>query len=161
MSIIRKVLLALLAIFIVIQFIRPEENQSAGAMPDDIFAHYPATDNVKQLIKPACYDCHSNNTAYPWYSTIQPVAWWLSDHVKEGKKELNFSEFAAYKFKRRAHKLEEVIEQVKEKEMPLKSYTIIHKDAGLTDQQRKEISEWADKTRKQIIADSLTNKSRF
>ena len=79
MSITKKISLVLLAIFILIQFIRPEKNQSAGAMPDDIFAHYPATDSIKQLVKIACYDCHSNNTSYPWYTNIQPVAWWLND----------------------------------------------------------------------------------
>ena len=83
-----------------------------------------------------------------------------NDHIKEGKRELNFSEFAAYTLKRKAHKLEETMEQVKEKEMPLESYTIIHKDAELTEPQRQMIIEWADKTRKQIITDSLTKKSR-
>ncbi len=162
MSITKKVLLVLLAIFIVIQFIRPKRNESSAATPNDIFVHYPAPDSVKQLVKIACYDCHSNNTAYPWYANVQPVAWWLNNHVKEGKRKLNFSEFTAYTFKRRGRKLEGVIEQVvKEKEMPLSSYTIIHKNADLTDLQRKEIADWADKTLEQVMADSLTQKSQL
>lgn len=145
-----KVLLGLLALFIIIQFFRPEKNQSAAATPNDLFAHYPANDSLKQLIKTACYDCHSNNTTYPWYSQVQPVAWWLDDHIKEGKRKFNFSEFATYPAKKADHKMEELIEMVKENEMPLQSYTFIHADARLTPAQRVAMTEWASQVRKEI-----------
>ena len=151
MSLAKKLFLALLVILIVIQFIRPAKNQSVAAAPDDIFAIHPAANDVEQLVKTACYDCHSNNTVYPWYSNIQPVAWWLDNHIKEGKKELNFSEFGAYAPKKADHKLEEVVEHVEEKKMPLKSYTLIHSDSRLTDLQRELIISWAKATRKQIV----------
>ena len=150
MSITKKILIALLGVFIIIQFIKPVKNQSNAVTPDDIFANFQAADSTKQLIRSSCYDCHSNNTVYPWYAEIQPLAWWLADHVKEGKSELNFSEFASYKPKKADHKLEEVVEMLKEGEMPLKSYTLIHNDAKLSSVQREELSKWAESLRAQI-----------
>ena len=135
MTITRKILFALLAVFIIIQFFRPEKNESSAQTPNDIFAHYKANENTKQLIRTACYDCHSNNTVYPWYSNLQPAAWFLSNHVKDGKKHLNFSEFTNLPIAVQNHKLEEIIEEVQEKEMPLASYTYIglHANAKLND----------------------------
>ena len=150
MSITKKILLGLLVVFIAIQFIRPEKNLSAAPTSNELFAHYQAPDSLKQLIKSACYDCHSNNTVYPWYSEVQPIAWWLNDHIQEGKRKFNFSEFASYTPKKADHKMEELIEMVKEHEMPLKSYSLIHADSRLTDAQRMEMSEWADGIRKEI-----------
>ena len=150
MSTSSKVLLGLLAVFIVIQFFRPEKNLSEAATPNDLFAHYQATDSLKQLIKTSCYDCHSNNTKYPWYAEIQPVAWWLADHVNEGKRKFNFSEFASYPAKKADHKMEEFIELVKTEEMPLTSYTVIHTDAKLTNEQRVALTTWAEGIRKEI-----------
>jgi cytochrome c553 len=150
MSITKKILIALLVVFIIIQFIKPAKNQSSAVTPNEIFANFQTADSTKQLIRTACYDCHSNNTVYPWYAEIQPAAWWLADHVNEGKSELNFSEFASYKPKKADHKLEEVVEMLKEGEMPLKSYTLIHNDAKLSDAQREELSKWAESLRAQI-----------
>jgi hypothetical protein len=150
MSITKKILIALLGVFIIIQFIKPAKNQSSAVTPDDIFANFQAADSTKQLVQTSCYDCHSNNTVYPWYAEIQPVAWWLADHVNEGKSELNFSEFATYKPKKADHKLEEVIEMIQEGEMPLKSYTLIHGDAKLSEAQKTGIITWANELRSQI-----------
>lgn len=150
MSTTKKILVSLLAILIIIQLFRPEKNQSTAETPNDIFAHYQASESTKQLIHTSCYDCHSNNTKYPWYAEIQPVAWWLADHVNEGKSELNFSEFANYAPKKADHKMEEFVEMIKEGEMPLKSYTLIHADARLTDEQRADLAKWAEDVRAQI-----------
>jgi hypothetical protein len=150
MSIIKKILIALLGVLIFIQFIKPVKNQSDAVTPNDIFANFQTADSTKQLIRTACYDCHSNNTVYPWYAEIQPISWWLADHVKEGKSELNFSEFASYKPKKADHKLEEVIEMIQEGEMPLKSYTLIHGNAKLSDEHKTAIITWAEGLRSQI-----------
>jgi Haem-binding domain len=147
---IKKILLALGVILIVIQFIRPEKNIAAGAQPNAISTKYTVPDSVNQLLSVACKDCHSNNTVYPWYSNIQPVAWWLNDHVKEGKRKFNLDEFTTYTLKRQDHKLEELIESQEDHWMPLDSYTWIHRDAALTDAQRKVLIDWANLTRKQI-----------
>lgn len=150
MSRIKKILIVLLLVLVIIQFIKPEKNLSAASSPNDIFTHYQTPDSTKQLIKTVCYDCHSNNTVYPWYSEVQPVAWWLNNHIKEAKSEINFSEFATFAPKKADHKMEEVMEEVKEEEMPLKSYSIIHKNARLTDAQRLTIINWTKQIRAQI-----------
>lgn len=146
----KKILLVLIAAFIVIQFIRPDKNISELPSENDIRVHHSVPANVLSILKRACYDCHSNNTNYPWYSNIQPVGWWLADHVEEGKEELNFSEFATYSAKKADHKLEEVVEMVEEGEMPLESYTFIHRDAKLTAEEAKTLMNWANSLRKTI-----------
>jgi hypothetical protein len=146
----------LLAALVIIQFFRPARNISSAKSPNDISNKYAVPASVQEILNTSCYDCHSNNTVYPWYANIQPVAWWLADHVNEGKKELNFSEFITYSPKKAHHKLEEVIEMVKEGEMPLQSYTIIHQNAKLSDAQKLEIATWADGLMKEIaLANNL------
>jgi len=146
----KKIGYGLLAVLIVIQFIRPERNISEMPSENDIRVHHPLPGNVESILKRACYDCHSNNTNYPWYTNIQPIGWWMQDHVNEGKRELNFSEFATYSPKKADHKLDEVIELVEEKEMPLESYTLIHKDAVLTADETETLINWAKELRKTI-----------
>ena len=146
----KKILLGLLSLFILIQFFRPSRNLLTTPEPDDIFSHYPASENIKAMIKTSCYDCHSNDTRYPWYAGIQPLAWWLDHHIEEGKGELNFSDFAAFNIRYKSHKLDEIMEVINEREMPLKSYLLIHSGARLTDAQRKEIVKWAYELREVI-----------
>lgn len=153
---IKKIAYVLLAALVIIQFFRPARNISTAKSPNDISNKYTVPASVQEILNTSCYDCHSNNTVYPWYANIQPVAWWLADHVNEGKKELNFSEFITYSPKKAHHKLEEVIEQTKEGEMPLQSYTIIHQNAKLSDTQKLEIATWADGLMKEIaLANNL------
>lgn len=138
----KRLFLLLLLAFIVIQFFRPAKNKSEGISKNDITTLYAVPQNVQTILKTSCYDCHSNNTVYPWYAEVQPVAWWLDDHVQDGKKDLNFSEFASYRPRRQYRKLEEINELVKENEMPLNSYLWIHKDAKLSDQQKLTLANW-------------------
>ncbi len=153
---IKKIAYVLLAALVIIQFFRPARNISTAKSPNDISNKYAVPASVQEILNTSCNDCHSNNTVYPWYANIQPVAWWLADHVNEGKRELNFSEFITYSPKKAHHKLEEVIEQTKEGEMPLQSYTIIHQNAKLSDAQKLEIATWADGLRKEIaLANNL------
>lgn len=146
----KKILLGLLIILVVIQFIRPTPNTSDIPSENDIRVHYSVPSNVLSILKRACFDCHSNNTNYPWYSYIQPVAWWLDHHIQEGKEELNFSEFASYSPKKADHKLEEMIEMVEDEEMPLESYTYVHKDATLSDSEKELLINWAKELRNTI-----------
>jgi hypothetical protein len=129
----KKILIGLVIVLVLIQFIRPEKNVSEGAQPNDISKAYAVSAEAQDLLKRSCYDCHSNNTVYPWYWGIQPVAWWLNDHIEEGKEELNFNEFATYKPARQYKKMDEMKKQIDEGEMPLSSYTLIHRDALLSD----------------------------
>jgi hypothetical protein len=161
-KILKRTFQILLLAFIVIQFIRPAKNKSSGISANDITKAYPVPENVQAILKSSCYDCHSNNTVYPWYSQIQPVAWWLNNHIQDGKKELNFSEFASYRIGRQYRKLDEVNKQVKEDEMPLESYLWIHKYAKLDDAQKLTLANWVTSVRDSIKAhypaDSLVRK---
>ena len=147
---VKKIAIGLLVVLVIIQFFKPDRNISSEKSTNDITNKYAVPASVQEILKTSCYDCHSNNTVYPWYANIQPVAWWLADHVNEGKKELNFSEFLTYSPKKAHHKLEEVNEMVKEGEMPLQSYTIIHQNAKLSEPQKLEIATWADGLMKEI-----------
>ncbi|WP_424002689.1 heme-binding domain-containing protein [Maribacter sp. IgM3_T14_3] len=156
----KKIGIAVVIILIVIQFIRPDKNISG----DDTFAiatKYSIPNDVENILQVSCYDCHSNTTTYPWYSNVQPIAWFLAEHVTDGKKHLNFSEFTNKPLFVQNHKLEETIEMVEEKEMPLPSYTYfgLHQDANLTDLQRDKIMVWAnaqmDYLKQTYPADSL------
>ena len=160
---IRPVLLGLLAILLLAQFIRPAKNQSKEEAYD-VSKKYPVPDSVAAILKVACNDCHSNYTEYPWYAEVQPVAYWLANHVEEGKRHLNFSTFTQRRVAIQNHKFEEVIEMLKEGEMPLGSYTWIHRDAILNDQQQQLLIHWAesnmDSLRNWYPADSLVLKRK-
>ncbi|MGB5361862.1 MAG: heme-binding domain-containing protein [Aureibaculum sp.] len=141
---IKKILMGFVVVLVVIQFIRPDKNISN----DETYAiatKYDVPAEVNEILKVACNDCHSNLTKYPWYSNIQPAAWWLDNHVKDGKRHLNFSEFTNMPIAFQNHKLEETVEMVEEHEMPLPSYTYLglHSEAKLTDAQRKVVIDWA------------------
>ena len=139
----KKIMLVLLAALVVIQFIHPKKNTSEGPQSNYIGNNYAVPTDVKSIMEKACNDCHSNNTRYPWYAKIQPVDWWLNTHVLDGKKEINFDEFSNRSPRYQYRKMEEVIEQVKEREMPLKSFTWTHKDARLTSIEREKMTGWA------------------
>lgn len=160
---IRTTGIAVILILIAIQFIRPERNLS-NDNSHDITHSYPVPDSIQALLKTSCYDCHSNLTAYPWYANIQPVAGWLQHHVDEGKEELNFSEFSKYSPRRQYRKMHEIAEQMDKHEMPLASYTLIHKDALLSNEQSIAIGQWAnsihDSIKAHYPADSLTMPKR-
>ena len=147
---IRKIILGLLVLFVAAQFIRPEKNLAAVESPTDIETKHPVPAEVKALMKRACYDCHSNNTNYPWYTEIQPVGWWLASHVNDGKKHLNFSEFATYSVKRTVSKLEQISETVSQQAMPLPSYTWGHPEARLTPAEITLLTDWAETLRDEV-----------
>jgi hypothetical protein len=140
---VKKIVMGLVALLLAIQFIRPAKNEAVGLAATDISLVYPAMPKeIHALLQKKCYDCHSNNTAYPWYSYVQPIAWWMNSHIEEAKEELDFSNFAAYEKKKADHKLEELVEVVTKGEMPLKSYTLIHRDAIVSSEEAIAIRNW-------------------
>lgn len=161
----KKILYSLVGILLLIQFIRPAKNNSDNRTYD-ITTKYQVPVEVSSILSVACMDCHSNKTTYPWYAEVQPVGWFLNKHVTDGKGDLNFSTFTRLPIAVQNHKLEEVIEMVKEGEMPLASYTYLglHADANLTSEQRVMITDWAasqmDALKAQYPADSLVLKRR-
>ncbi|MFI5188120.1 MAG: heme-binding domain-containing protein [Chitinophagales bacterium] len=158
----KKILLVLLVILIVIQFIHPSRNRSTGDQPNNISKAYNVPARVKTILEKACLDCHSNNTRYRWYFKIQPVDWWLTSHINDGREELNFDEFTDKPARYKYHKLESAIDLVKKGKMPLNSYLWVHKDALLSDQEKDTIMNWAQGITNDMKAkyppDSLTRK---
>ena len=161
---IKKILLFLLATFIIIQIFRPSRNNIHGSQDKsaDISAKHSVPMDIQMIVEASCYDCHSNKTIYPWYYNIQPVGWWLDYHISEGKKELNFNEFSNYSLRKQYHKMEEIEELVEKNEMPLRSYTFIHTDSKLSQEDKEKLINWAkgirDKMKAIYPADSLLKK---
>lgn len=127
---------------IVIQFFPIILNESDYVPQSDFMVENQVPATIKNRLQVSCYDCHSNNTDYPWYSKIQPAAWYLEDHIQEGKDELNFNEWAEYSDRRKNSKLRSIISQIEEDKMPLDSYTLIHKDAILSDEDKRVIIDY-------------------
>lgn len=149
-AILKKVGIGLLVLLVVLQFFQPNKNQGDKLGPNDIYQVAMTPTLVQTALETSCYDCHSNNTVYPWYTKVQPIGLWMQHHVDEGKEELNFSEFKSYKPKRQAHKMDEIVEMLEKDEMPLASYTLIHKNAVLTEEQKVQMIEWAKASAKEI-----------
>ncbi len=152
MKLIKKIAWALLAVFVVIQFIQPAHNKSNGISATDISGVVNIPDSVQAVLKNACYDCHSNNTIYPWYVNIQPMGWLMAKHIKDGKAQLNFNEFGSYSARRQQSKLKSIASQVKDGNMPLSSYTWMHKNARLGKKGKALIMDWAQQTKGSLSA---------
>ena len=141
----RRILIIGLGIFFLMQLNQPARNKDNGQiLPSHITNLYNVPGNVKIILANSCYDCHSNNTMYPWYSYIQPARLFMDMHIRNAKKELNFSEFGNYSKRRQWSKLESISKQVKSGDMPLFSYTILHKNAKLTPEQKETVIGWID-----------------
>ena len=142
MKILKITALVLLVAFMGIQFIPTNRNQSDIVPKTDFMLVNNVPASIQNTLQESCYDCHSNNTAYPWYNKIQPAAWFLEDHIKEGKAELNFNEWSEYSDRRKNSKLRSIISQIEDEEMPLDSYTFIHRDAKLSEEEKAEILQF-------------------
>tara|TARA_B100000508_G_scaffold140609_1_gene142316 strand:- start:44 stop:490 length:447 start_codon:yes stop_codon:yes gene_type:complete len=135
-------MLILLILFIGVQFIPKDNNRQLHISKYDIRSLYIIPDNTLKILEKSCFDCHSNNTDYPWYSKIQPVRYFLDNHIREGKNMLNFSEFGNYSERRKRNKIRSIISQIQEGKMPISTYTIIHREADLSNQDKKIIIDW-------------------
>jgi hypothetical protein len=130
------------------QLYQPARNESyEQELTANFTKMYDVPKNVETILRTSCYDCHSNNTNYPLYSYIQPARFFMEEHIKDGKKDLNFNEFGKYSKRKQDNKLEAIVKQIKSDEMPLASYTLIHKNAILTPTQKEEIINWIKKTK--------------
>lgn len=142
MRIVKIIALILSICFVLIQFVPTEFNQSEVVLKTDFMLVYNVPKKIQDKLQVSCYDCHSNNTAYPWYNKIQPVAWFLEDHIKNGKAELNFSEWGSLSSRRKASKFRSIKKQIESNKMPLESYTLIHRNALFTEAEEKEVIEY-------------------
>ncbi len=128
-----------LGALVVIQFFPTDKNESYTIPETDFVLVNKVPSEIENQLMQSCYDCHSNNTVYPWYSKIQPAAWFLEDHIKEGKAELNFNEWDNYSDRRKKSKLRSIIKQMENGEMPLDSYTLIHRDAIFSKEEKETV----------------------
>jgi hypothetical protein len=140
----------LVAAFIVIQFIRPDQTNPPVVAAESIESSIAIPENVSSILARSCADCHTNTTKYPWYSQIAPASWFLANHIRDGRKELNLSVWNTYTDKKKSHKLEELCEQVEQGAMPLPSYLWIHHDAALKEGEARILCDWANAERAKI-----------
>lgn len=145
--ILKIILIAVAVAFVAIQFFQIDKTNPPIVYAETLESVVSVSPDVTIILGKACNDCHTNKTIYPWYAYVQPAGWLLQSHIDEGKRNLNFSKFATYDANRREKKLEEICEQIETGEMPLPSYTWIHRDAILTDSEKKALCDWT----KQVI----------
>ncbi|WP_246474801.1 heme-binding domain-containing protein [Pedobacter roseus] len=138
------------------QILQPARNKSVQVMPQDISTLVPVPDDVQGILKKSCYDCHSNNTEYPWYAYVQPLHWYLNSHIRSGKEELNFNEFAGYTLRRRQNKLRAIENSLKDGTMPLSSYILIHRNAILDPREKSILIKWVKNSRDSLNRKNLT-----
>jgi hypothetical protein len=148
---IKKPMLALLIVLVAIQFIQPAHNKSEQVLATDFSKVFVVPDSVQTILQNTCYDCHSNNTRYPWYSNIQPMAWMMRRHIDNGKEKLNFSTFGNISPRKQISKLKGIFNQIKNDEMPLTSYKLMHKNARLSQQEKKMLMNWLEATTDSLL----------
>jgi hypothetical protein len=132
----KTVLLVLALVFLISQFLRIDKQNPP------IISDIPADSSVKSILKRSCYDCHSNETKWPWYSNVAPVSWLISNDVKDARKHLNFSEWGSYSLEKRSSKLDDIRDQIRQGEMPLWYYSLMHSDARIKQKEREKIISW-------------------
>lgn len=141
----KKAVFILFVVFVGIQFIPTNRNESTEILATDISLVFDVPEAILATLKTSCYDCHSNNTIYPWYNKVQPVSWFLEDHIARAKAELNFSDFGSYSKRRQKNKLKSIASQIKDDKMPLSSYSLMHSDAVLSKDKKAIFFNWIDK----------------
>ena len=146
---VKRIALVLVIFLVLAQLVRPAKTNPPVVPANELQAPAP----VISVLQRSCNDCHSNRTAWPWYAEVAPASWLLIDDVKDGREELNFSDWMTYTARRKARKLQEVCEQLEEGEMPLKLYLPLHPDARLSDADRRMLCDWAKSERARIIAE--------
>jgi hypothetical protein len=147
MKLLKKISLAVLVVLVGMQFFSPTKNISPGNHTEIFIKETNPSPELKTIFENSCYDCHSNNTEYPWYNNIAPISYLLADHVKDGKKHLNFSEWQGYSLRKKDHLLEEIEEEVVNGNMPLNQYTFLHNDTEITENEVNKLVEWVRQTR--------------
>ena len=153
MKIAKYIIYVLLAILIIIQFIPSTLPENSSDVSNDILVTENAPEEVSEILHKACYDCHSSQTTYPWYSHVAPVSWLIASDTRKGREELNFSEWAELSKRSKIKILNEMAEEVEERNMPLKIYTVIHRDAVLSDSEIASISNWTKSVSDKILGE--------
>ena len=144
-KILKRTLVGVLVVLVGIQFIPADTNQQKGIPETDIRYVYDVPEKVLKVLEASCYDCHSNNTSYPWYSKVQPVRLLMDKHIREGKAALNFSDFGDYSDRMKRNITQSIGSQVEEDEMPLPSYLLMHDEAKLSKEEKEALIDFFSK----------------
>ena len=136
--------LGLIVLMIIIQFFRPEPNNTPADPALDMLSLASPPEATAKLIRKACYDCHSTQTDYPWYGRVSPVSWYLNRHIQAGKEELNFSTYGQLNKAEKIGIFADICDVVDAGTMPLPSYLLIHKEARLTGEERAVLCQWSE-----------------
>jgi cytochrome c551/c552 len=152
--ILKIVLIVFVVIFVGMQAIRPTLSNPSIDESQTINARTQITPQVATILDRSCRDCHSNKTVWPWYTQIAPVSWWLSNHVNEGRRNLNLSEWGKLPSDRQDRKLRQICDEVQDGIMPLSSYLPMHPVAKLSDQDKKTLCDWTDAERQRLSSSS-------
>jgi len=147
----KKIVIAIVILLVVIQFFPVNLPEVNTDNPGDLLKNADVPEEVAEIFKTSCYDCHSNETVYPWYSHVAPISYLVKRDVEKGREELNFSEWTKLKKSKKLYKLDEIGDEVKEGDMPMPVYTIIHSHAKLTDKQKELIVNWADEYAEKVF----------
>ncbi|MDR1877502.1 MAG: heme-binding domain-containing protein [Flavobacteriaceae bacterium] len=138
----KKILIITLLVLVAIQFIRIDKTNPPVDAEQDYVTMTHAPVEVKNILKRACYDCHSNEVKYPWYTNIAPVSWYIKEHINQGKEYLNFSEFGKYNKYQKEHVITGLFHVIEKRTMPLDSYVWLHEEAALSAEDNKILLEW-------------------
>jgi len=153
-KVLKIIAIVLVVAFVGIQFFRADFANPQINEADTMQTSMQLPPDVDAILTRSCGDCHSNKTIYPWYAHVAPVSWWLSNHISEGRRELNMSVWNTYSPKKKANKLKEICEQVERGDMPLPSYLWIHRDAVLKEGEAKTLCDWANAEKAKVDAGS-------
>ncbi|MBC7451153.1 MAG: heme-binding domain-containing protein [Cytophagales bacterium] len=138
----RRIFIGILIIIVLIQLIKVDKSNPPIVLQKDFVTMTHPPKDIAHILKNSCYDCHSSETRYPWYFSVAPVSWWAKDHVNDGRKHLDFSNWGDYSLEKKLHKLDECYSEIAEDEMPLNSYTAVHSSAALSPEQKTALMDW-------------------
>ena len=150
LKVLRWVAIAIASLFVAVQFIRPARTNPTVDETRAVAAHVRLTPEVETILARSCMDCHSSETSWPWYSNVAPVSWFVVDHVNHGRRHLNLSDWARYDPEEADHLLADICKTVKGGSMPLRSYTLLHRDARLSSGDVKVLCDWSQAERRRV-----------
>jgi len=149
----KRIGLGLVAVLLVLQFFRPDRNEAPVDPQQDLLSVASPADQVASLIRNACYDCHSNQTNYPWYSNVSPVSWYLNQHISKGKEEVNFSVYGSLGKAEKIRFLDEFYEVIEGGDMPLRSYALIHREARFSKEETDALCSWSEQEALRVMGE--------
>lgn len=151
-KVLKIVAIVVVAALIVIQFFRIDQTNPRVVQAETLEASVAVPPDISEIISRSCSDCHTNQTIYPWYANVQPMAWFLKNHIDDGRQKMNFSIWNTYPAKKKSKRFEDICEQLESKEMPLPSYLWIHRNSILSESDLAALCDWATQEKAKIDA---------